>query len=402
MEWFIQSDQIAIDGNEAWLVDRNENILYKADLSNFECEFISILPTPMSIKEEPLSFYRINPCCYKKKDSIFLMPDRGDSILVQDLEKKEISKVEINNPCSVRLSIHNFWEDSGKLWAVSQGLGKILMIDIESKSIEGYYDIFDEPDLLPGYEAIKRGNCIFNVSKNANKICVFDIKLKEKRVYEIYGVSEGLYTICYVDGRFWFSGISGRIYFWEEKQRKLGELNEYPIDLKLYKEEKEEIKEIEFPSAINIPIFYRSFFVEEYICFLPLNSNQALCNQLLCVNRKDYHMKTIELVESQNIGAGLYTLEYLNPDNVAGILSEKKLSIMEINIEKNIVNQKYLKKKDQTALLYWNIQRNNVIYEVPDLALKEYRNAIYGFLDKKAKTELKYGKLIFEKLLKKY
>ena len=29
MEWGIQSDHIAIDGNEAWLVDRNENALYK-------------------------------------------------------------------------------------------------------------------------------------------------------------------------------------------------------------------------------------------------------------------------------------------------------------------------------------------------------------------------------------
>lgn len=402
MEWFIQSDQMAIDGNEAWLVDRKENILYKADLSNYECEFITILPTPMSIKEELLPFYRINPCCYKKNDSIFLMPDRGDSILIYDLKKKEISKVEINNPCSVRLSIHNFWEDSGKLWVVSQGLGKILVFDIESKSIEGYYDIFDESDFLPGYESIKIGSYIFNVSRNANRICKFNIKLREKKVYEISGLSEGLYTICYADGRFWFSGISGRIYFGEEKRGGFGELNEYPIDLKLYKEEKRGIKETKFPSTINIPIFYRSFLVEKYICFLPLNSNPAFCNQLLCIHRKDRHTKTIELVESQNIGTGLYTLEYLKSDNVAGILCERNHSIMEINIEEDTFSQKYLKKKDQTALLYWNIQREDVNYEVSDLTLKEYRNVIKEVSEKKVKTELKYGKQIFEKLIKKY
>lgn len=398
MEWFIQNDQMAIDGEEAWLVDRNENVLYKADLSTYECEYVSTLPTPFSADEEPFSLYRINPSCCIRGNAVFLMPDRGESILIYDLNKKKISSIEICNPLSVRLSIHDFWEDNGKLWAVSFGLGKILSIDMDKKTVEGYYDIFDEPDILPGHEAQKAGNFIFNVSRNSNKICEFNTILREKKIYEIFGLAEGAYTICYDNNNFWLSGISGKIYLWNKNQESLTELDEYPKDLKIYKEEKGRIEDLDFPSKQNLPIFYKSFILGDFVCFLPFNSTQALCNKMLCVNRKDFHMQDIILNEDQNNLSGIYNLEYLKTDDRAGILCERDKFILEIDINLNIISKKYLKKLDQTAFMYRNMKVNEISYEVTDFALKEYRNAIYEIHSKEPKTKYKFGRIIFEQV----
>lgn len=401
MEWGIQSDHIAIDGNEAWLVDRNENALYKADLSKDECDLVSMVPTPFSIDKDPLPFYRINSYCYKKESCIFLMPDRGESILIYDLDKKKISKIEINNPLSVRLSIHDFWEENGKLWAVSHGLGKILLIDINKKTIAEYYDIFDNPNILPGHEAKKVGNCIFNVSRNSNMICEFNIASREKKNYEIHGLTEGMYTICYDNTNFWLSGISGKIYLWDKEKKKITELNEYPKDLKIYKEEVGKIEEIGFPLEQEIPIFYKSFLLGKFVCFLPLNSNQALCNKLLCVNREDFHMISIALNEEKDNTTGLYTLEYIKENRIAGILCERNNLISEFGVNLNIIKKKFLKKKDQTALMQKNIALYGMNIEATNLALKEYRKAIQDFEEIELEKKYDFGKLIFDKMEKK-
>ena len=54
-------------------------------------------------------------------------------------------------------------------------------------------------------------------------------------------------------------------------KKKITELNEYPKDLKIYKEEVGKIEEIGFPLEQEIPIFYKSFLLGKFVCFLPLN-----------------------------------------------------------------------------------------------------------------------------------
>ena len=161
------------------------------------------------------------------------------------------------------------------------------------------------------------------------------------------------------------------------------------------------IEEIGFPLEQEIPIFYKSFLLGKFVCFLPLNSNQALCNKLLCVNREDFHMISIALNEEKDNTTGLYTLEYIKENRIAGILCERNNLISEFGVNLNIIKKKFLKKKDQTALMQKNIALYGMNIEATNLALKEYRKAIQDFEEIELEKKYDFGKLIFDKMEKK-
>ncbi|MCI8400772.1 MAG: hypothetical protein HFI38_01535 [Lachnospiraceae bacterium] len=382
-EEFIQCDQILFEDREGWVIDRNENALYKIDLLNDICKLISILPTPLSITEEELPFYRINPHCYKKDKDLFCIPDRGDCIVVYDIKKKEISRIAIANPDSVRLGICYFWEYDEKLFAISYGLKKVLVVNIGERKVEEYVDIFDKADVLPGHEARRVNDSIFCISRNSNKIYEFDMDSMKSTVYEPAGLSEGLYAICYEDDRFWLSGISGKIYIWEKTNKKIVELDNYPEGFSIQRT----------VSDTGIPVFYKSFVAGDNICFLPINLDY---NQLLCIDRRDDRMRLINLLEDGDRRRGMYTLEYIREDNVIGILFSENNYISEIHLDSNTFRKRFLKKQNRVAKLYRDMQMQAIIYENAPNALKIYERIVQSYSRGPLEVSHEYGKKIFK------
>lgn len=398
MGHIVQNDQLLIDNMSLWYIDRNENVLYRFDIKRNEYELISILPTTLPIKAECAPFYRITPYCYKKDNLIFCMPDRGDSILVYDLRTAKVSKIDVYKTENVRLSIHDFWDSGDRLWAISYGLSKILEINTNRKIIEKYYDIFDNEEDLPGYETEMVNGILFCISRNSNRLCKFNIKTKKKEILEIPGLKEGINTICYDKNKFWFSGISGRIYVWDGINYVL-ELNNYPKEIEVYGIDTPKSKAKNIFLKSNVPVFYRSFFVNETVCFLPFNLDQAQCDVLLCVNKKDYYMWGVKLLEEGRNRRGIYTLEYVSSNGRIGILFSGNDYIFDYSVNEDIVRKIYTKNEESWIHLFRLMQLYPVIHESEELTLALFEKALQKFQIKSKKKLQSFGKNIFNVIL---
>ena len=310
----ILNDSFYVENDDVWFVSRIENRLYHGKLSSRQFEFIEDIPT-----EKPYDF-RVNPFCIKYDRFIICLPDRGMYIWVYDVGNKELKKIEIQNSDAVRLGMGSFWLSNNTLWVWSSGLRQILEIGLIEENTIKYYAISDDLEDDFAVQAIKADENICLFSFKHKILYEFNLKAKNVKKNYITQLGNGISTICYNKGFFWFSGIDKCIYKWNQRTNEVDCCLNFPKEFKV--------------DGIGIkPIFGRSICVNGYICFVPWNFPQTISNSILFVDENDYKMKTLQIYDTYDDGKGTYTVEYILKNRYIGIQYERNDYISEIDTE---------------------------------------------------------------------
>ena len=135
---FIWSDNFWIENSQAWFISAKYNVIFSLDLHTNECNYVASIPNNSN------NMFRMTPRCIKCNENIVCMPDKGDEIWVYNLESGIFSRIDIDNPKRVRLSIWYFWEYGNKVYAVSKGLKHILEVNIAERKVDSAYLLYEE------------------------------------------------------------------------------------------------------------------------------------------------------------------------------------------------------------------------------------------------------------------
>ena len=277
----ISNDNMYVDNNETWFISRDTGELYKWDVLTEECQYIADIPA------NSVSAYRINPTVVKYKEHIICLPDIGECIWIYDLMQSTLKKVTVNNLNNTRLGVFFIFAIDTTMWAVSGGLKSLLEIDMKNEQIRNYYRLTDNASELFACEFPKVGHNIYFFSQTKSMFCEFDTISKKTIEYEPKKLGKVINTICYDGECFWFSDYDGCIYRWNKNKNETDYCGTPPHDLKIIRNGYR-------------PLFYKSVCVGKYICFLPWNSNEVICNGILFLNRNNLRMKIIKLYDRGN------------------------------------------------------------------------------------------------------
>lgn len=266
----LRCDFMTVEENKAWMVGTRINALFELDFVTKTYEFITALP------RTDIQQFRYNSLCYKVNNELFLFPDRGDRILIFNLDSKEFSEIEITNPNAERISILNAFLIGNQIYAVARGLKQILTVNIDEKKIDEIYSM----EQLIGASYLSDEMCmvdsqIYFTIPEENVICEFIIETKKLNKYIL---SEKImpYTICYVNDCFVVTGRKKGIYSWDKCSNNLNIIAEFPSKIKLIESENKEQD-----GSIDAELYEHAFF-RWSICrgkelwFIPYCANNIL------------------------------------------------------------------------------------------------------------------------------
>ncbi len=295
VDYFVWSDNWYIEGNKAWLVDGEKNCLLCLNLDVDECEYKGEIPDKASSK------FRLNPRCIKCNSDIFLMPDCGDSIWVYQLDNSQFHRIKIENPEGVQISITNFWQDNGKIIAVSIGLRQIIEINIKERKIENSYQICKSKNVKIS-RSVKVGGKIYCISAVSNQIYQFDLNAKKTEVYTIPNTEDGFRTICYDGENFWLSGWHKAVYVWNKEDDVTRVIDDFPPQFGIYNfahygDSLLDCKAVKY----DTPVFIDSAAVGQYIWYIPFQTNKIIYVDGLHIYMK-YGLKGAEFRIEKSFG----------------------------------------------------------------------------------------------------
>lgn len=333
------SDNWCIDGNKAWCIDAERNILYCINLQLKEFEFMKEIP------EKNADTFRMHPNCIKYKDFVFCIPNIGDSIWIYQVKISQFRQIKVHNPKSVRIGIVDFWQFGEKMYAVSNGLKQVFEINLEKQRIDNRYDLYNIADTWIT-KSVMVGKVIYSVCAAASEIYLFDIETKDTLKYYIRNIKGGFETICFDGQNFWLSGCRKEIYVWNEGKDTVTILNDFPAQFGKYNiqsSEKEflDCKTVEFEQYI---MFFQSVVIGQYIWFVP-----RLMNKLIYVDKNSFEIFAFEIEDEDETRETLRTrkmnmkfrMEYVKEKRYLGIFSAKNNCIIEIDTLENKYEKKY-------------------------------------------------------------
>lgn len=336
---FTWGDNWQIEGDKTWFVSGMYNILFRMDLRTKECELAVCIP------EEAPSKFRLTPYCLKCENSIFCMPDNGAAIWIYDIKKNNFSKITLNNPNKVRLKVYDFWKYENKLFAVSNGLGQIIEIDIIKKKIEKYHILCDEGKIE---KSIKAGTKIYSLSSVSNEVYQFDLNTKKIMTYKIPNIERKFSTFCFDGEKFWLSGYRKEIYVWDMEKNTVKTIGGFPGEFGIYNFAKDTEGEVDcIAEEYEQPVFLNVVAVDRNIWFLPYQANKIIYmdkeNNKLHVFEVDDENETKQSLLERTSLWSKYILEYIREDRYIGLFSVKNNCILEIDaLQKKSESKKYV------------------------------------------------------------
>lgn len=347
----IPNDHICINNDEMWFVCREDNNLIRGKSFLKDCECVAMIPV------EGQDSWRINPLCIKCRNKIVCLNDRGSYIWTYDLQNKHFEKIELDNSIMVRIGFTWCQVMNNKLWAWASGLKRLIEMDIETIQPIQYYEMADNINEGFAYQVISVGNNIYFFRQKRKELYEFDVISKKKNIYEISEIGENISTVCYDGDLFWFTGIEKCIYTWDKESGKLNQYTKFPQEFKVIR-------------TSPMMLFYRSICVGEYICFVPANYPETICNSILFVNKKNYQMKAIKVYHGDQVD-GTYIFQYVRDDRYIGIYYTYNDFISEIDTVNFAIAEKKMKFswENYTKLFKYKIKSNNYVEKnVSDLA----------------------------------
>lgn len=321
-----------IEGDKAWLISLEYNILFCVDLILRSCEFVTEIP--FSAKK-----FRSTPRCIKYGKDIFCVPDKEPCVWIYNLDNCQFSQLRIDNPQNIRLSIIFFWLYGSRIYAVSEGLKQIIEIDAKNKKVEKYFPYDVEERTTPRILSEKN---IYSVYSALNQVRKFNIVTKSTETYSLPDIGGKLHTVCFDGKRYWLSGYNRALYVWDKQNNSMQILEGFPEDFGIYNSDKNEKSILDCESKkYLLPVFVGSVVLGEYVWFIPY-----VANKILYVNKNTYEIKALEIEDevetkesilSREMSEGKYVLEYIRENRYIGLFSFKNQHLFEIDTERTEV-----------------------------------------------------------------
>lgn len=325
---YIWSDNWCLDGDKAWFISGTMNILFCLDRNTKETIWIDSIP----LSNEDT--FRQHPRCLKWKDMIICLPDMGSDIKCYHLLDKSWVSIPVINPLNVRICCSNAWFVQDRFYIVSIGLRQIIELNIETESIDNYYDLSINNDGIVSGSLIK-DNCIYVVGVLPTVLYKFDCIEKKIEIYDISEIKDQIQTISYDGEKFWLSGKAKKIYIWYEEIGKIIFLDAFPENFGVWNfsgKYKNLLNSID--DTIERPLFHSSVVVGDYIWFIPFQTNK-----ILYVNKNAFEINVFSLTEEnyteENVEKQFlnhkYLLEYVRDNRYIGLFSLKNRWVFEID-----------------------------------------------------------------------
>lgn len=385
---FCWGDNWWIDGNNAWLVDGERDILYCINLITEQCEFIKSIPNFVEQK------FRQNPRCIKYQNAIVCMPDFGQYIWIYSLNR--FDKIEIKNPNKTRILISNFWEFEQKLYAVSEGLKQIIEINIDDRKIDNYYNL-NVPDIeIAGSDKVNEK--IFIVSKVSNCIYEFDLKSKGIVLHKLSEVKDRFYGISFDGSNFWLSGYNKAVYIWNKENNTVEIIKNFPEEFGIYDYEGKEDVFLDCKAeSYDTPVFKDVKVVNQYVWFIPFKTNK-----IVYINKDTFEIFSLDIKQedetknslARNYMGHKFIFLYIRENRYIGLFSFKNNKVLEIDTVR-------LQAKDKayslTLQCMSEISKNRILGEFYFLDKTIYKNELLLGNSKMIKPGTKnVGTIIYE------
>lgn len=327
---FIWSDNWYILENEAWFVSGQQDILFCINTKTGNTTLAREIP-------ERRKSFRLHPKCLKFEDIVFCFPDIGENIWCYHISTDDWKKIIVDNPQKVRISCSNFWIIEEKLYIVSIGLKQILEVDISKEIVTAYYNLPIENDgKVSG--SILVGQWIYLVGVSPVCIYKFDCLTKKFEMIQLSNLNDSIHTISYDGEKFWLSGHCRKIYVWQEISNKIFILDSLPDEFGIWNFSGKYDHLLNYHvDSIEMPLFMYSVYVDQYVWFIPAQSNEILYIDKDTYKIKIFHLEDEEQTD-ENVKVQLlrhkYLLEYVWDEKYIGLYSLKNRQIVEIDTQK--------------------------------------------------------------------
>ena len=134
------------------------------------------------VDQIPSDGFRQHPKCMKKGNHVICIPDNGMDILCYHIPNGSWLRIPVETPGKLRVSFYHFWLFLNKLYIVSQGLKKILEVDIDLARVINYYNISSDAEKYLS-ESVLVDDCIYTVSSFPVSIYKFNCRNKQIERY---------------------------------------------------------------------------------------------------------------------------------------------------------------------------------------------------------------------------
>lgn len=325
---FIWSDNWWIENDNVWFVGGMSNILFHINLNTGECDEAIDIPDPDTCK------FRLTPICLKYGKDVFCIPGSGRCIWVYNLDSKDFTRIGIDKPECLQLRIQ-VWIRGNVLFVVSENWNKIMEVSISQKQIINYYTICEKDSVQ---QSVIVDDFIYMVSSDLGKIYRFDLCTKTTDVYELPFGEKKLFTICFDGKKFWLSGYQKELYIWDKENNSLVTVNSFPQNFGVYDFSKKTDGVVDCgTSSYEFSAFLYSVMVGKYIWLIPRQTNK-----IIYIDKGNYVLSAFEIPEEDETresilrrgkyGFGFkYLLEYVRDDRYIGLFSVKNNRILEID-----------------------------------------------------------------------
>ncbi len=385
----ISNDGMFMENEKTWFVGNLDGIIYQMNLSDMLVRAEAVIPENIG------STYRISTGVIKKDQKLYCLPDQGRFIWVFDTEKRNFRKIEIKNPYFLRISIFDKWIVNETLWCVSYGMNQIIEVDLQTEQIAGYYDIFSDSEDSVGYLSAFVGKTIYCVSRTSKRICAFDIGTKRAEYYGFDIKGKGFNTIAFDGKRFWLSGYAGEVYCWDKEKENILISDPFPDDYRITGDRDEN-------GCFTAPLFYQCAVMKEYVIFIPWNSEGAVSESLISVNRENMEIRIVPSEKMTKPGEN-FAIEYQKDERFLVLYNTREKCLEELDFEKQKIAIKKIK-TDQACLgKFWeeNYNPGDMILENSRNSIREFYSVLCGRHKDKSPEEARTGRQIFDCLYEK-
>jgi len=389
---YLWSDNYWIDDEDekVWFLSGRLDILFCIDKRKAVIAPVAEMPNVGGI------LFRQHPRCMKYHDKIYCLPDMGEDIYRYSLNRYDWKKIPVSNPDSSRIAMYDFWIVDNLLYIVSNGLKKIIILDMEKEEIVGDYHIVTDNYNDKIVKSIKVGKYIYSISAIIPQVYKFDCEKKRIIIIDIPEIDDKLQTISFDGDNFWLSGHCKKIYIWNEMSDEVKILDDFPIGFGIYDFNNNQNELLDCKSKqYNSPAFITSFFAGRYMWFIPFRTNKILYVDKGTLEINTYYIED-EIRTTQDFKVAvldhMYLFEYID-DRYFGIYSLKTEKIVEIdylNLRDKIIEYSFDRKCDEVILNNFMID-GNIFYESDKIILNDLMN--YTLSYKKNEQEKVFSKV---------
>lgn len=251
-----------IEGNNAWFVGGELEMLFCVDLNNFIVKLVSFLPV------NDLDMYKKYSYCEMIDNKIFCLPDKGKDIFVYNLNDNSWDKIQIESDEEIRLEIKKIKKINNRLYAFSKGIGKMISISAEDYNDVSYYSVLESvgQPIASAWDEEKyivlKGNIKYEFDCRYNKITKYSLELDSLPRTNM---------CCDKDG-IWLTGFDNKIINLSYNN----EVREFTFLLQ-YLNENEKVSDLWITSKNSEdPVFIDCISLEKSVWFIPLLSKNII------------------------------------------------------------------------------------------------------------------------------